>query len=146
VPSGFTTITSSLGTKRLAYKIASSEGASYTFTTPTSQDTSAILLRVSGGSYSASGAFGVNATTPITVGNTFANTSYSLVFMFLCNTSGSVTFPTPSQYTSVFSENSAGSTSMAVYTLVVPTSTVSAQSVTMSGGSGSGFHSVVAPT
>lgn len=145
VPAGFTTITSPLGTKRAAYKIASSEPASYTITTPTSQDTTAVMIRISGGSYSASSALGVNATSPITVASASASRSYSLVLMVLCNTSGSVTFTPPNFYTSVYSENATVSASIAVYSLVVPRALVTSQTVTMSGGSGSGFHSVISP-
>lgn len=146
IPVGFTPIGGAGTTKRMAYKIAAGEPSSYTFTTGISQDTSAVMIRLSGAAYYQIGAFGTNAASPITSGSTTAKSSYSLVLMFLNNTSTGVSFTVPTQYTSVYSENSAGSVSMAVHKLVVPTSTVASQSVTMSGGVGGGFHSVFSPT
>lgn len=142
-PSGFTSLVA-VGTKKAAYKVASSEPASYTITTSTSQDTSIIMVRISGGRYLQSSTFGTNGASPITIQQTGATSSYSLVLMLTTATSTGVIFTAPSTYTTVYSDNTVGA-SIGVYSLIVPTSPVVSQSVTMSSGSGSGFHSVIYP-
>lgn len=143
-PSGFTPITPDFGTKRAAWKIASSEPSSYSITTPVSADTTMIMLRIPNGQYTRSSTLGANGASPITIAGTAANVSYTLVLMLIANTSSGVTFTAPTEYTVAYQGNSAAS--IFVGYKIVPTSTVTAQSVTMSSGSGSGFHSIISPT
>lgn len=147
---GWTELIDSTGGKggRLAYKVASSEGASYTFTANSASFIlSATITTWRGGTYTAVGA-GAGGTNPVVAASVTATVPDSVLLAFYAGSRASVTITVPpTGMTSLFSDSDATAPSLFGYYERVTTGATGTRSATFSDPTGScGVLAVMRPT
>lgn len=98
---------------RVAYKVASSEGASYTFSTTSSKLLAGSILTYRGASYDAIGSFS-SSTNPVVPTGPSAAENYSVLIGFASRLTGGVTGTAPTYMTTRVTDNDASSPSYVI--------------------------------
>jgi hypothetical protein len=133
LPAGWTSAIANTATGFVAYKVAYSEPASYTVTTVTSTIGTGYIVTYRNAILDTNGSFSASATpsvaSSITVG--FDN---SLVLDYVFTKVGSVTYTTPTGFSSVASESNANSPSSALFSKSFNAGATGTVSTTPSGG------------
>jgi hypothetical protein len=133
LPTGWTSAINNTATGFVAYKVAYSEPASYTVTTSTSTIGTGYIVTYRNAIWDTNGSFSASATpsvaSSITVG--FDN---SLVLDYVFTKVGSVTYTTPTGFSSVASESNANSPSSAIFSRAFNAGATGTVSTTPSGG------------
>jgi hypothetical protein len=114
---------------RVAYKVASSEPASYTFTSAQSRVTAGSILTYRGASYDAIGSFALNASPLVVTGPTAA-ADFSVLLVAAADVNESITFGAPIGMTPEVTQNDATKPSYSVFDQYVAAGATGTRSVT----------------
>lgn len=114
-PSGWTVWLASANNRAIYYRTASSEPASYTITQGSSTTASACMLAYQNAAIDVMGTITAGNTSPNTATAITTTANNTIVFDYVASNDASLTFSTPSGYTSLASDSDATAPSYALF-------------------------------
>jgi hypothetical protein len=145
IPAGWTVASLNSTTGLVLYRTASSEPASYTVTTSTSNIGTGYIATYRNATWDINGSFSASAN-PSVASSVTVSSNDSIVLDYVFTKVGSITYTTPTGFSSVASESNANSPSSALFSRLFNPGATGTVSTTPSSGTAQSILVVIRPT